>query len=195
MMATDDLDMMALPDELSGSDQDGVLLMAEDEDIGVDEEKLAVKKEKLVIPKKGPNGKPTKKTKVQAGSSNPTTSTPAWPSSKKPKNIMERFSEVTKIEEEMAQKQLELKKFQVKSSNEVAVASIQAKMHLRVERDRRKAELMMQKSKQDHEFCMAQLQTGNPTLAPPPQPNCECDTTTMPLLQPEILQRGRADRI
>jgi len=35
----------------------------------------------------------------------------------------------------------------------------------------RKAELMMQKSKQDHEFRMAQLQTGNPTLAPPPQPN------------------------
>ena len=48
---------------------------------------------------------------------------------------MERFSEVTKLEEEMAQKQLELKKFQVKSTNEVAVASIQAKMHLRVERD------------------------------------------------------------
>jgi len=28
MMATDDLDTMALPDELSGSDQDGGLLMA-----------------------------------------------------------------------------------------------------------------------------------------------------------------------
>src|SRR5882672_11520171 len=64
MMATDDLDTMALPDELSGSDQDGGLLMAEDEDIGVDEEKLAVKKENLVIPKKGPNGKPTKKKKT-----------------------------------------------------------------------------------------------------------------------------------
>src|SRR5882672_4730710 len=99
------------------------------------------------------------------------TSTPAWPSSKKPKNIMERFSEVPKIEEETAQKQHKLKKFQVKSTNEVAVASIQAKMHLRVERDQRKAELMMQKSKQDHEFCMAQLQTGNPTLTPPLQPN------------------------
>src|SRR5882672_7973401 len=85
MMTTDDLDTMALPDELSGSDQDGVLLMAEDEGIGVDEEKLVVKKEKLVIPKKGPNGKPTKKTKVQAGSSNPMTSAPAQPSSKKPK--------------------------------------------------------------------------------------------------------------
>ena len=84
---------------------------------------------------------------------------------------MERFSKVAKIEEEMAQKQLKLKKFQVKSTNEVAVASIQAKMHLRVEQDQRKAELMMQKSKQDHEFRMAQLQTGNPTLAPPPQPN------------------------
>jgi len=91
-----------------------------------------VKKEKLVIPKIGPNGKPTKKTKVQAGSSNPTTNTPVWPSSKKPKNIMERFSKVAKIEE-MEQKQLELKKFQVKSTNEVPVASIQAKMHLRVE--------------------------------------------------------------
>ena len=67
------------------------------------------------------------------------TSTPAWPSLKKPKNIMERFSKVAKIEEEMAQKQLELKKFWVKSSNEVAVASIQAKMHLRVEQDQRKA--------------------------------------------------------
>jgi len=36
--------MMALPDELSGCDQEGGWLMAEDEDIGVDEEKLAVKK-------------------------------------------------------------------------------------------------------------------------------------------------------
>src|SRR5882672_1301149 len=101
MMATDDLDIMGLPDELGGSDQDGVLLMVEDEDIGVDEEKLAVKKEKFVIPKKGPNGNPTKKTKAQAGSSNPMTSTPAGPSSKKPKNTMERFSEVAKIKEEM----------------------------------------------------------------------------------------------
>jgi hypothetical protein len=83
---------------------------------------------------------------------------------------MERFSEVAKIEEETAQKQLELKKLQVKSTNEVAVANIQAKVHLRVERDRRKAELMMQKSKQDHEFRMAELQTRNPTHTPGPRP-------------------------
>ena len=49
--------------------------------------------------------------------------------------IMERFSEVAKIKEETAQKQVELKKFQVKSTNYVAVANIQAKMHLRVEQD------------------------------------------------------------
>ena len=109
--------------------------MAEYEDIGVHEGKLAVKKDKLVIPKKGPNGKPTKKTKAQAGSSNHTTSTPTWPSSTKSKNIMERFSEVAKIKVETAQKQVELKKFQVKSTNDVAVANIQAKMHLRVEQD------------------------------------------------------------
>src|SRR5882672_5980140 len=65
MMTTDDLDMMALPNELSGSDQDGGLLMAEDEDIGVDEEKLAVKKEKLVIPKKGPMASPPRKQKCR----------------------------------------------------------------------------------------------------------------------------------
>ena len=46
---------------------------------------------------------------------------------------MERFSEVAKIEEETAQKQLELKRFQVKSTNEVTIANIQVKVHLRVE--------------------------------------------------------------
>src|SRR5882724_9492197 len=116
--------VMMATDELSGSDQDDGWLMAEDADIGVHEDKLVVKKDRLVIPKKGPNGKPTKKTKVQAGSSNHMTSTPRWPSSTKSKNIMERFSEVAKIEEETAQKQLELKKFQVKSTNDIAVANI-----------------------------------------------------------------------
>jgi len=127
-------DVMMATDELSGSDQDDGLLMAEDEDIGVHEEKLVVKKDKLVIPKKGPNGKPTKKTKAQAGSSNHTTSTPTWPSSTKSKNIMERFSVAT-IKKETAQKQVELKKFQVRSTNDVAVPNIQARMHLRVEQD------------------------------------------------------------
>src|SRR5882724_2134530 len=72
--------------------------------------------------KRGPNSKPTKKTKAQAGSSNHTTSTPAWPSSTKSKSIMERNSEVANIKEQIAQKQMELKKFQVKSTNDIAVA-------------------------------------------------------------------------
>ena len=42
---------------------------------------------------------------------------------------------MAKIEEETSQKQVELKKFQVKSTNDVAVANIWAKMHLRVEQD------------------------------------------------------------
>jgi len=134
MMGADDLDEMATPDEQSGSDQDDMVQMGYDEDIGI-QEKPVVKKEKLVILKKGPNSEPTKKTKVPTGSFNPTTSTstPARPSSTKPKNIMERFSEVAKIEEETAQKQLELKKFQVKSTNKVAVVNIQVRVHLRVE--------------------------------------------------------------
>ena len=56
MMGADDPDEMATPDEQSGSDEaeDDMLPMV-DEDIGIWEEKLAVKKEKSVILKKGPN--------------------------------------------------------------------------------------------------------------------------------------------
>jgi len=63
-----------------------------------------------VIPKKGPNGKPTKKQKSKQDHQS-TLVSPARPSSKKPKNIMEDSPRSQKIEEEMAQKQLKLKKF------------------------------------------------------------------------------------
>ena len=77
MMDADDPDEMATPDEQSRSDkvEDDVLPMV-DEDIGIREEKLAVEKEKSVILKKGPNSKPTKKTKVPTGLSTLTTSIP-----------------------------------------------------------------------------------------------------------------------
>jgi hypothetical protein len=108
---------------------------------------LTVKKEK--------QEKKTKKMKPYAASSKP--ATPSQPSSTKPKTIVEWFSEVAKIEEETTQKQLELRKLQLKGTNKVAIATIQAKVNLKVEWDRWKAELLMQKSKQDHEFHMAQL--------------------------------------
>jgi hypothetical protein len=100
---------------------------------------LTVKKEK--------QEKKMKNTKPHAASSKP--ATPSWPSSTKPKTIVEWFSEVAKIEEETAQKQLELRKLQLKGANEVAIATIQAKVNLKVEWDQWKAELLMQKSKQD----------------------------------------------
>ena len=40
---------------------------------------------------------------------------------------------MAKIEEETVQKQLKLKRFQVKSTDEVTIVNIQAKVHLRVE--------------------------------------------------------------
>ena len=64
MMGADDPDEMAIPDEQSGSDkvENDVLLMV-DEDIGIQEEKLAFKKEKSVILKKGPIVNPPRKQK------------------------------------------------------------------------------------------------------------------------------------
>ena len=100
----------------------------------------------------------TKKTKPHMGKSKLTVATPVRPSLTKPKNMVERFAEVAKIEEETVQRQLELKKFQLKGSSDVAMAGIKAKAHTKVERDKRKAELMLQKSRQDHEYRMAELQ-------------------------------------
>jgi len=114
----------------------------------------------------------TKKTKPHAGKSKLTVATPVRPSSTKPKNMVERFAEVAKIEEETVQRQLELKKFRLKGSSDVAMAGIKAKAHTKVERDKRKAELMLQKSRQDHKYRMAELQArtqANPShYAPNP---------------------------
>jgi hypothetical protein len=97
-----------------------------------------------------------KKTSAKAGTSMPA-ATPGATSSKKPKNVVEKFVEVAKAEEETTHKILDLKKERERGKAAATVASIQAKKDIQMQKAKLRANAKQLKMTQDHEFRMLQL--------------------------------------
>ena len=91
---------------------------------------------------------------------------------KKTCTMMEKFSDVVKVQEETVQKSMDVKVRQMELTANTDIARIKANEHIQVERDKRHAELKLQKIKleqdklrMDHELKLARLHTSHPASA------------------------------
>ena len=91
---------------------------------------------------------------------------------KKTRTMMEKFSDVVKVQEETVQKSMDVKVRQMELTADTDIARIKSNEHIQVERDKRRAELKLQKIKleqdklrMDHELKLAQLHASRPAPA------------------------------
>jgi hypothetical protein len=91
---------------------------------------------------------------------------------KKTRTMMEKFSDVVKVQEETVQKSMDIKVRQLELTTDTDIARIKSNEHIQVERDKRRAELKLQKIKleqdklhMDHELKLAQLHASCPATA------------------------------
>jgi hypothetical protein len=91
---------------------------------------------------------------------------------KKTHTMMEKFSDVVKVQEETVQKSMDVKVRQMELTADMDIARIKSNKHIQVERDKRRAELKLQKIKleqdklrMDHELKLTQLYASRPAPA------------------------------
>ena len=101
----------------------------------------------------------TKKTSARSGKSAPAmTAATAW-ASKKPKTGIEKINAITAKEEETTQKVLDLKKLKVKGENDKVLARIKAKVDLKMQGMKLRADLAQKKM--DNEFRLQMARMGH----------------------------------
>jgi hypothetical protein len=91
---------------------------------------------------------------------------------KKTRTMMGKFSDVVKVQEETVQKSMDVKVRQLELTADTDIARIKSNEHIQVERDKRRAELKLQKIKleqdklrMDHELKLARLHASRPAPA------------------------------
>lgn len=114
--------------------------------------------EKIIPVKRKHEVPPTadgKKTSARPGISAPAA---VRDTSKRPKSTTDRFADIAKLEEETAQREIDLKKVKAKGATEVKIVKLNAQARTKIEKERLKAALATKKLEQDFQIRMAELQ-------------------------------------
>lgn len=96
-----------------------------------------------------------KKTSARPGISAPAA---VRDTSKRPKSTTDRFADIAKLEEETAQREIDLKKVKAKGATEVKIVKLNAQARTKIEKERLKAALATKRLEQDFQIRMAELQ-------------------------------------